>query len=130
MFKHICFFIIILFALVGVFFTGNILHELSHKQDFEGLVYDDSVCILSLPKNISLNNLASESFSSVAFYQYYYNQEDKKEIYEIKEWTEKKAYFFNFLILLVFIICYIIVTFYWVKMNKNSKTKDLNSYYS
>ncbi len=118
--------ILILFAVIGVILTGNILHELSHKQDYEGFAYDDTVCALIMDNNLTIDStftwngmksIFGDDEGRIAFYSYRYNSTSEKEVKEINAWTEKKAYFINFIIFIFFLICFIAVLNKWAKKN-------------
>lgn len=104
--EKLAFTIIILFSLIGLILSSIIIHEYSHYFDYRGLVNEDQLCGLSLPK-ITENSFSLNS--AIGYYSFSYNQEDEKEIKEIGKTTETKAYFLNFLIFLAFDICLAVV---------------------
>jgi len=75
--------------LIGVFVVSSVIHELSHKQDFENLPkYTDGICVLNMPENLTAKNWTA------AYYYYMYNPTDEnvKMVDNIKSYTEYKAY--------------------------------------
>lgn len=110
----ISFFVVVLLAVFGVVMLGTILHEFSHRQDLHKIVNDDFICALIIPGNMSLSSMI-KSESPLGIYHYTFNDSNKEEIKEIGSWTEKKAYFINYIIGIFFIACYLIVLNEWSK---------------
>jgi len=71
--------VIVIFALIGAFFTGNLLHELSHRNDFKDLVDSDYICLLDL----------NEGF---AYYRFHAVGENFRTILSMTTYSEVKAY--------------------------------------
>ena len=80
------------FSLVGIIMFTNIVHELSHKNDLKGLVYDDKVCIL-------------EWGPAAARYSYTINASRLDEYEHVKSYTEIKAYGINLVIIIFYSLC-------------------------
>lgn len=95
--------IVIIFSLIGVILSGNIIHELSHKHDFKEInKTGEEICYLQLSESI-----ASYSFSPIP------GQNEK--IVEIEKSTELKAYSLDFIILSAYLLSLLTVLRYIIK---------------
>jgi len=104
--ERISFFIFFLFAIVGLILSGNLLHEWSHKQDFEKVAIDGYICMLEIPDNVSIKHLF---MSRMASYHWTYLVEDQEEVEKIKSYTEKKAYTLEIILILIFIASWYLI---------------------
>lgn len=117
--------ILLSFSIFGLLMFGNILHEYSHKKDFEGIAYDDSFCFLEMPANITLKEIF---VSKVAHYKFFYYPENQTQVDEINEYTEKKAYTYNVIIGIIFFVCFVIV--FYNRLMKKEVKNELGNYNS
>lgn len=102
----IAYLILLLFAFFGLVVGGNLIHELSHQQDFKEYTYNNNICYLALPSNFTIKNFFS---GSGAFYSYSNTDENQREIDRISRYTEWKAYGLDGVLAFIFIISLIIV---------------------
>ena len=106
--------IVVIFSLFGLFIAGNLLHELSHKQDFRKYAYDDSLCFLMIAKNRTFSNFFN---SPVAQYTFNTNKTDEIAVDKIEKYTEWKAYSLD-IILAIIVITSIIIILHHLKENE------------
>ena len=118
---NISFVVIIFFSVVGIILTGNIIHELSHKQDYKGLIKEDDSCALVIPES------KEDLLGKIAFYRFYTKDDEEsiEKAEEVTKWTEKKAYTIESILFIVFLFCIYFVFKKWGNMNKNSKKDNL-----
>ena len=119
----ICLVFLFLFALFGTVMSGIILHELSHKKDFQGLVFDDSLCLLAYPGNITVKELFH---SCAGYYSFYTKPGNETQVEEIAKYTEVKAYSITIGVVAVFIFCVIIV--FYVRLKGREQKNELDDY--
>jgi len=88
-------FVIIFFSVIGIFLTGIIVHENSHRWDYKSIEkIGEDICYLD-----ELTN----GDNKLAYYQFYPTQPiNQTKINEIKSYTEYKAYGYTILIYLVY----------------------------
>lgn len=98
--ERVSFGILLVFALAGMFFLNILFHELSHKNDFKGMVEDGETCILNYPESI---------YSAAGYYTFHYNQSNEDNVKDIDEHTEYKAYFISIAIIATFFIALLIL---------------------
>lgn len=106
----IVFFILFLFSLFGMFIGGNIVHELSHKNDFKNIAYDDEVCVLEFGSD------------AVASYSFYSNNDT--EFDRISKHTEIKAYSMSSLVYLIYFICLFVILSFLYDVHKQQKIEE------
>lgn len=107
--ESIAFSVVIIFAVFGALMMGIILHEMSHRNDFEELSTGDSyICFFSVPEDFQLHHLWSYI---PAYYHLEADAEDTAEVMKVNSYTEYKATGITILIYLLFIICFGIVLF-------------------
>lgn len=93
--------ILFAFAIFGLFISTNLVHELSHKQDYADILKtNETVCILTNP----FTNSSWTGFYSVQPA----NIEESKKMDKIHQVTEYKAYFMDFLLVSIFLIAIIL----------------------
>ncbi|MEK6880893.1 MAG: hypothetical protein AABY22_14835 [Nanoarchaeota archaeon] len=117
--ESIAFFVIVAFSIFGLFILSNLIHELSHKQDYRDFVRDDNICLLVLPKKFSL-------LSSAALYSYTLkdlNSTEREEYQKINRVTEFKAYLLDIILAIIFITCLCIILINR-KINKGNSIPD------
>lgn len=85
--------IIGLFTLLGLFFTGILLHELSHKQHFKEIEKDqEELCILNW------------GGKNIGYYSFIYPNEENPEVEYIGKTTELNAYLLKIVLCLLFLL--------------------------
>lgn len=110
-FVKFSFIIFILFSLFGLLLFGNIIHELSHKQDFKNIVDKDTdnICILQFNKG------------AVASYSFVPN--NYSEFERINKYTEVKAYSITIFIYIIYIFIVISICLFLLKLEKRMGEK-------
>ncbi len=110
-FQTISFAVIFLFSLIGLLFSMNAIHELSHVQDFKPIVKEGNLCLFNIPTNHS--TIFSWSATG-GYYKYTYNKSDESTYQSINKWSETKAYVIEFIPLFIFVGCliYLVIQFY------------------
>ena len=103
------YFILIVFAFIGFTFTSNLLHELSHRNDFKDVSDNVEVCLLSLG-------------DAIAYYDFNYDIKDAAKVSEIKKTTEYRAYGIEFALFLILLMA-IMFVLYDLKVNRSSYAK-------
>ena len=96
----ISFVVLFLFSLFGLIILTNLVHELSHKQDFKEIknnLYPDSVCLLEIGDD------------AIASYNFYVKNNSKEEFRIISKYTEIKAYGLSSLISILYLFCFSLV---------------------
>jgi len=105
-FEKIALIVVILFGFIGAIITGIVIHEYSHAMDFREVAANSEVCGLVLPT--SVKDIMS---TKAGYFSFEFNAtDDNQKVLQIGKYTEIKAYTFSFLVLLIFIICFAIVT--------------------
>lgn len=95
MYKVIAKVIITLFAFVGLWLGGILLHEMSHERDLDGLIENGSICLVD-----------SETLNG--YYSFDVSAENRQEVQDLKNSSELKAHLLNLVLLIVFLTCLII----------------------
>lgn len=98
--KYVSIFILTGFMISGLFFIGNLLHELSHKNDLKNYINEGYLCVLGIDQ---LN-----LWESGGMYTYSYNISNEREIEKISRYTEIKAYSINILLIILITIATLI----------------------
>jgi len=81
--------VLICFSLTGAWVTSNLLHELSHKQDYKEVPkYNDELCVLTWP-------------SGAGYYYLEYDKTNTTIVNGITKYTEWKAYGISVLVYMV-----------------------------
>ena len=102
---YISFSIFFLFALIGMLGLNTILHEYSHKRDFQSVEpYDETITI-----NIPLS--FSEFYKTNGEYSFYYDLNNSEEVEDISKFTELKAYSLSGVIVIFFSLCFLVIIF-------------------
>lgn len=89
--------VIFITFLSGTLFLIGLIHEYSHYLDFKGLVNPETDKICFLEGNSFMN------------YQYEFKISNLRAINKIEEYTEFKAYFISFLVLVLILLSHFIV---------------------
>lgn len=98
MIRGIALTVLIVFALFGVFVFTTAVHELSHKMDFEEVEpFNEEICILNLDTNLITG--------AAGYYSFEVYQDFIERSVEIRKYTEFKAYAFDLIIALIFLLC-------------------------
>lgn len=92
------------FSFFGMVIGGNLLHELSHKYDFRKIAYDDTICLLEFGGD------------EIASYRFYVD--DYTEFDRIEKHTELRAYSISGVYYLIYLICFVMVCFYVIRLEK------------
>ena len=97
---------LIFFAIFGLLFVSLILHEYSHKKDFEGFTTSSFTCLLVMPESIgeAFNPLKPTGYHS--YNVEYSNAESYEKVKLTQKYTELKAYAINFIVILM--VCFAI----------------------
>ncbi len=106
LFEKVAFLIFFIFAMVGGLFLSILFHELSHQQDYKGLVMDEQICAFVWPNSWG-EALDWKSKESVGYYTFKYNINNEtlvKQIKEIGDKTEEKAYTISIIVILILLI--------------------------
>ncbi|HRZ85581.1 MAG TPA: hypothetical protein P5277_02265 [Candidatus Paceibacterota bacterium] len=99
--------IVLVFSLLGAFVSGTFLHELSHYQDFKEIsTGKGEICALAIPTDTSLSSILQ---SKAGYYKFSIKPEDEIEYQRISKYSEIKAYAFDFVLILVVVICSIVI---------------------
>lgn len=88
------YYIILIFACIGVGYLCSIVHELSHRQDYKDIALESDICLLNMDFK--------------ANHHFTYNKEDTAAVKEIKKYTEIKAYLTSVIITAFFIMVLVI----------------------
>lgn len=104
----VAFVVFSIFAYLGMFYTGNFIHEASHRFDMQHIAEDGYICVLEIPDFANVT-WKEWMLGKVATYNYWVNQTDKVELERIREFTEYKAYSINFGLSLVFGLLFLVV---------------------
>ena len=89
--------VMFIFSLVGMILITNLTHELSHKQDFEDIANNDSICLLRFGDD------------AIASYSFIVNNNDLDEYERIHKYTEYKALGIDILIWVFYTVCLVVV---------------------
>ena len=103
--EKLAFILLVLFSIPGLVLVGTLVHEFSHKQDYKDLAINQSICAFYIPE-ASLSNLFSMRVGSY-YFTYNATNETLAKIEEIDRYSEKKAYFLEFLVALIYGFCLI-----------------------
>ena len=115
--------IIIVMAIIGMVLSSIYIHEYSHMNDYKGEVFDDSLCIFSIPTNITWKNFLN---GAAGYYSYSYNEDDRAKIEEIDKYTEIKATAGTIAIFII--MAGILNTYIYLRYNKKTEeTKNENT---
>ena len=97
------FIFIIICSFVGFTLISTLIHEFSHKQDYKDVAINQSICAFYL-RDASASNLFDIRLGS---YYFIYNttNETLAKLEKIESYTEKKAYFLEFLLTLIYGFC-------------------------
>lgn len=100
-FTKICYALTIVFLVSGMLFLAVVLHEVSHKHDMQVLEGEHGE-IVFFPSNQENSSFFTKAMAS---YQTTYAPTDENiaKEKEIEKYTEYKAYFITFIILLTFL---------------------------
>lgn len=109
--KNLAFTIIMLFSIFGFIVFGTVVHELYHYYDFKEIVNPGELCFLTLPleeENVTFKNLLN---TKVGYYRYSLKEENITEYSQKEEKAELKAYTFESVFFIIFLICFVIVLY-------------------
>lgn len=104
-FESIAFYILVVFGFVGMISLGIMLHELSHRTDFQSIAVDGHICFLDIPNNMTLK----EFIGLTAYYEPVIYEQNATQYREIGKYTEFKAYTISFGLLAIFFVCLMLV---------------------
>lgn len=107
--SNVSFYVLIIFAFIGMVSLSTIAHEYSHNLDYTKLALSQSVCLLPMPI-IEWNDAIGE-------YRFTYNQSDTEIKEEIDKYTEIKAYSVSIIIAALFTVVFIISFAKWAFFN-------------
>ena len=103
--ERFVFLFIIICSLAGVTLISTLIHEFSHKQDYKDVAINQSICAFYL-RDASASNLFDMRVGSY-YFTYNATTENLAKIEKIEGYTEKKAYFLEFLFALIYGLCLI-----------------------
>ena len=103
--ERFAFIFMIICSLAGLVLISTLIHEFSHKQDYEDLAINQSICAFFIP-DASLSNLFKMKIGGY-YFTYNATNETLMKITEIGKYSEKKAYFLEFLFVLIYGFCLI-----------------------
>lgn len=120
-----CFFIILIFALIGATFVSIIIHELSHKQDLQSYVNNDSeLCFFAFPGNATLKELVVGNYAAGYFAYHYNDNVTQNTKNNINSFTEAKALFMGIIIMVILTVCVM------VEMIRRINNKEAEEFYT
>lgn len=125
--EKIALFVLVCFAIVGTAFVSLVVHEYSHYNDFKDYnLTDERLCGFVLPteRNFDLKNWTQVMFYPAGYLTYKIREKDMTptelaQYIRTDENTEVKAYTIGAVIFLIYIFCYMIITFARYKDRRN-----------
>ena len=114
--EKIVLFMMMILALVGVIVIATGAHEYSHYGDFQvAHPVNESVCALVLPTPNQWLNISYYKSAPFGYYQFSIDDNNTSDIdkyKDISKYTEIKAYIITFLIIMLFVGCYMLLMFF------------------
>ena len=114
--EKIVLFVMMMLALVGIIVIATSVHEYSHQSDFQTAhPINESICAVVLPAPNQWLNLSYYKSAPFGYYQFDIednNTVDIEKYKDISKYTEIKAYIITFLIIMLFIACYMLLMFF------------------
>jgi ABC-type antimicrobial peptide transport system permease subunit len=120
-----CFFIIVIFAIVGALFLAIVAHELSHKADLEKQVENNTeLCFFAFPGNASLKEIVFGNYAA-GYFKYIYKENITKETGDKLEiYTEKKSIIISIIVVIILTICLMVEIARRIKYNEAEEFYD------
>lgn len=109
--NNIAFTIMMIFAVIGIFFVMIVAHEFSHVLDYNKIDAIGDICLFNVPTNLST--------SPVGYYEFTYQSNRTAQAEDIGKYTELKAYSISTLIAIIGLICFYVVVNRYINSNEN-----------
>lgn len=123
-----CFFVIVLFAIIGALFISIVVHELSHKQDLQQYVDNGSeLCFFAFPGNASLTEIVFGDYAA-GYFAYHYSENVTQETKDnISSFTEKKALIVGIVLMTLVTICIMVEL---IRRIKNTEAEEFYHFFN
>ena len=123
----IVFTILFLFAFFGMFIAANMLHEMSHINDFSKIIKSSSVCFFGTQGTITWKNFLAKP---VAYFEFTYDKSKPEVVEEYQsknKYSELRAYAYDGVLLIIFCYCTVVAINY-LRRGGDSRPRSLGWY--